>query len=152
AVRSLGHTVRAALETQGDTLARVEAVLNLIAIRDDALTEHRDALRKANLGVLGQPLVSGNAERYDTDIIFPTVQQAFLLPHYRVARAGSQARPADESWWEDHPVDGDLELMLAAYLTSGDATGLPMLLLGHPGAGKSMLTKVLAAAHLPASD
>jgi hypothetical protein len=40
--------------------------------------------------------------------------------------------------------------MLAGYVTSPDAVRLPMLLLGHPGAGKSLLTKVLAA-RLPAS-
>lgn len=41
--------------------------------------------------------------------------------------------------------------MLAAHFTSADATTLPMLLLGRPGAGKSMLTKVLAA-RLPAEE
>ncbi len=40
--------------------------------------------------------------------------------------------------------------MLAAYVTSPDATRLPMLVLGHPGAGKSMLIQVLAA-RLPAT-
>ena len=40
--------------------------------------------------------------------------------------------------------------MLAGYVTAPDATRLPLLLLGHPGAGKSLLTKVLAA-RLPTS-
>ncbi len=35
--------------------------------------------------------------------------------------------------------------MLAGHMTSPDATRVPMLLLGHPGAGKSLLMKVLAA-------
>ncbi|MFC7728894.1 NACHT domain-containing protein [Actinomadura keratinilytica] len=59
-------------------------------------------------------------------------------------------RVADESWWWRRPVHDDIDLLLAAHLTTPEATRLPLLLLGHPGAGKSLLTEMLAA-RLPPS-
>jgi len=57
---------------------------------------------------------------------------------------------ADERWWHNLPARDDFDLMLAGYIGSPDATRVPMLLLGHPGAGKSMLVKLLAG-RLPAA-
>jgi hypothetical protein len=57
---------------------------------------------------------------------------------------------ADERWWLQVPARDDFDLMLAGYIGSPDATRVPMLLLGHPGAGKSMLVKLLAG-RLPAA-
>lgn len=150
-IGKLDIAVQAALSTQGEALARVEALLSLVAQANGQIGRQREGLRNANLGVLDQPLVAGDAERYDTLITYPSIEQAFVAPHYRIARHDRECRPADESWWDARPGANDLELLLAAYLTSGDATRVPMLLLGHPGAGKSMLTKVLAA-RLPAAD
>src|SRR5262249_53284963 len=59
--------------------------------------------------------------------------------------------PADEAWWEGVPVRSDLTSYLAGVLTSPEAASAPLLVLGQPGAGKSVLTKVLAA-RLPAAD
>ena len=39
----------------------------------------------------------------------------------------------------------DFAGFLAAHLTTTQATEAPMLLLGQPGAGKSSLTRILAA-------
>jgi len=67
-----------------------------------------------------------------------------------VKAATTGARPAEEAWW-DTPPRGDLASLLAAHLTTPQAAEAPMLLLGQPGAGKSSLTRVLAA-RLPAAD
>ena len=58
-------------------------------------------------------------------------------------------RAGDENCWSDLPERNDLLARLEVHAAS--ETELPMLILGHPGAGKSMLTKVLAA-HLSARD
>ena len=52
---------------------------------------------------------------------------------------------------EEHPVREDLQGYLISYLTTVGATERPLIVLGQPGSGKSVLTKVLAA-HLPAAD
>jgi hypothetical protein len=58
---------------------------------------------------------------------------------------------AKESWWQQHAVRDDLHQFLAGHLTSPQALRAPLLVLGQPGSGKSVLTKVLAA-QLPPSQ
>ncbi|GAA1292860.1 ATP-binding protein [Saccharothrix xinjiangensis] len=141
----LDADLRTALDDQGQALSQVMALLSLVSERGTGVDRHREGLHRVNTGVLDQPIVPGDAERYDTEVTFPTIERAFLTPHYRIAAHGRESRPSDEDWWSEHEVSRDLEVMLAAYLTSADATRAPMLVLGHPGAGKSILTKVLAA-------
>ncbi|GAB2998763.1 NACHT domain-containing protein [Saccharothrix stipae] len=149
-VRAADESVRVALAAQGDALARVEALLDLVAGRV-AHGEQPGVLRRANQGVLALPVVPNDVERYGADVTFPTIGKVFVTPRYRIAAASSQSRPADEHWWGGRPVLADLDVMMAGHLMSPDATRLPLLVLGHPGAGKSLLTKVLAA-RLPAAD
>jgi hypothetical protein len=80
----------------------------------------------------------------------PTFGEAYIDPRFRLKAAGPGSRPAEDEWW-DTEARGDLAAMLAEYLTTPQAVDAPMLLLGQPGAGKSSLTKVLAA-RLPAAD
>jgi energy-coupling factor transporter ATP-binding protein EcfA2 len=70
-------------------------------------------------------------------------------PPWRGMSAETAYLVADERWWHRVPARDDFDLMLAGYIGSPDATRVPMLLLGHPGAGKSMLVKLLAG-RLPA--
>ncbi|MEU4526557.1 AAA family ATPase [Amycolatopsis sp. NPDC024027] len=53
--------------------------------------------------------------------------------------------------WQQQPVRTDLQEFLVGHLTSPAAAEAPLVVLGQPGSGKSMLAKVLAA-RLPASD
>ncbi|MFC6090974.1 NACHT domain-containing protein [Saccharothrix lopnurensis] len=143
-IDALGADLRAALDSRDQALSKVSTLLALVSGRAD-IGRHREGLHRANTGVLDRPVVPGDAERYDTEITFPTTERAFVTPHYRIATHDRKAQPADENWWSDRAVLRDLEVMIAVYLTSADATRAPMVVLGHPGAGKSLLTKVLAA-------
>ncbi|MFF7880683.1 NACHT domain-containing protein [Streptomyces sp. NPDC020794] len=60
-------------------------------------------------------------------------------------------RLTSEEWWQQHEVRGGLDTFLEGFLTAPKAVEVPILLLGLPGSGKSLLTKVLAA-RLPAED
>lgn len=81
----------------------------------------------------------------------PSLGQAYLDHRFRAASVDSGSRPDQESWWEASPVRDDLPSYLLGYLTSHDAAYRPLIVLGQPGSGKSVLTKVLAA-RMPASD
>ncbi|RCV56374.1 NACHT domain-containing protein [Marinitenerispora sediminis] len=81
----------------------------------------------------------------------PSLGEAYLNPCGRVGAAGANTAVATDEWWERHPVLDDLQPTLVGLLTSPQATQLPIVVLGHPGAGKSILTQVLAA-RLPAED
>jgi hypothetical protein len=147
-IDALCTQVRNALNIHDHALAQIGA---LLAVEQDetviTIGRHRDrdGLRKVNVGALAKPIVPRHAGNYGTQVLFPTTERAFLTPHYQIAINGQTTQPADENWWQTHPVMQDIEVMLATYFTSADATRVPMLLLGHPGAGKSILTRVLAA-------
>jgi hypothetical protein len=84
-------------------------------------------------------------------LYLPTLNDGYLDPDFRVRPVAGGDWPADEGWWSDVPVRSDLTEYLAGALTSPEATSAPLVVLGQPGAGKSVLTKVLAA-RLPAAD
>ncbi|WP_143670059.1 NACHT domain-containing NTPase [Streptomyces sp. Ag109_G2-15] len=81
----------------------------------------------------------------------PDLEAGYINPAFRVAgRSGDRALARDD-WWEAQPLWDDLEDFLAAHLLTEDATRAPLLILGHPGSGKSLLTKLIAA-RLPAAE
>jgi hypothetical protein len=75
----------------------------------------------------------------------PTLREMYLDPDFRVREVAGPSGPATESWWEEVPVRRDITGYLAGALTSAGSAGAPVLVLGQPGAGKSVLTRVLAA-------
>ncbi|MBP2477234.1 hypothetical protein JOF53_006106 [Crossiella equi] len=81
----------------------------------------------------------------------PALHEAYVAPRYRVQGIGPGAALSQEPWWEEIPVREDVEAFLLGHLTSPQATRGPLLVLGQPGSGKSMLTHVLAA-RLPPTD
>ncbi|MFI6407651.1 NACHT domain-containing protein [Streptomyces sp. NPDC050548] len=81
----------------------------------------------------------------------PDLETGYIDPAFRVAgRSGDRALARDD-WWRAQPLWDDLEDFLAAHLLTEDATRAPLLILGHPGSGKSLLTKLIAA-RLPAAE
>ena len=144
--------VLAALDGPGAALSRIEALLSTLSVGTAAPGRLREALARANRDVLDRPVVGWP----DTDdspgaITFPTIAESYINPRYRLTVAGGVNRPADESWWADQPVRTDVDLMITTLLTAFGATRRLLLLLGHPGGGKSMFSKVLAA-RLPAES
>lgn len=98
---------------------------------------------------LDRPVLS--SAQAPAHVILPTLAEGYVNPRGRVATAGRNDLPATESWWHDKPELADLQAFMAGHLTSPIATGIPLVLLGQPGSGKSALTKVLAG-RLPAAD
>ncbi|GAA1312726.1 hypothetical protein [Saccharothrix xinjiangensis] len=103
---------------------------------------HRDALANGYRPALRQPVVDGDLP---AGLVAPTLEQAYVAPLFRVAEAGRDGDAGREGWWAGVPTRSDLDDYLAGHLTSSRATRAPLVVLGQPGAGKSLLTKVLAA-------
>lgn len=109
----------------------------------------RAALALAYTAELGRPIISsGDAP---TGLTVPTLGEAYVPPLCRIEELPAHARPSDEAWWDGRPLRDDLWQSLVVHLTSPNATRAPLLVLGQPGSGKSVLTRVLAA-QLPAAD
>ncbi|MBM7773435.1 hypothetical protein JOD54_003639 [Actinokineospora baliensis] len=107
----------------------------------------RKTLADANTAELDEPLVRADGAA----TVFPRVREIFQTPRVRLTTRDSRSLLADENWWDEEGVRVDLDRVLAVHFSTPAATERPMLLLGHPGAGKSLLTKVLAAS-LPAAN
>ncbi|MEU4155141.1 AAA family ATPase, partial [Actinoplanes sp. NPDC026670] len=127
-------------------LEALEAALTRAA-SDEAPARRRAGLAAVYRAALGDPVLGGTFG----ELTMPSLAAAYLDPRFRVRPAWLGARPADEDWWRDREVRDDFDDFLATFLTTPQAVEAPMLLLGQPGAGKSSLTRVLAA-RLPASD
>ena len=107
------------------------------------------ALSNVYRAVLGRPILAeGQAP---AGVRLPTLEEGYLDPDFRVSEVRAGELTSDEDWWATIPVRGDLTEYLADALTSPEAAIAPLVVLGQPGAGKSVLTKVLAA-RLPPKD
>ncbi len=113
---------------------------------------YRRKLEGAATAILGKPLLRGSHDTASIDVAFPTVERGFVAPGYRLAVYEEKAEPSSEEWWlRRTKVREDIDTFLAAHLSGQDSTTLPLLVLGNPGAGKSLLMDVLAA-RLPADQ
>ena len=125
------------------SLAGVQSALSGLAAAPpfgDAAARLAAAYRAA----LDRPILSEG--KAPSGITLPTLTEGYVDPDYRAAPvAGESSGPAREEWWDELPVRSDLTEFLAASLTTLASTTAPLLVLGQPGAGKSVLTKILAA-------
>ncbi|MEU6254051.1 hypothetical protein [Streptomyces sp. NPDC047043] len=85
----------------------------------------------------------------------PTLAQGYVNPRFRLAdrRQGGQHDHgvASDKWWDCQPSYDTIEHFFAGYALGLSALLSPLVVLGDPGAGKSLLTKLLTA-RLPASE
>jgi hypothetical protein len=145
-VREKSAQLSGALRQSRDALARVEALLALTVGRKGGdVRDLRGLVNTANRGALARPIFAADEDRYGGDITSLAVERMYINPCFRVVVVDDSARPADGHWWDEQQARADFDEMLAGYVITSDATRLPLLLLGDPGAGKSMLTQVFAA-------
>ena len=77
---------------------------------------------------------------------YPTVDESYVPQAYRLATYDEPTVHLEQGdTWTSRPVGEDLGGFLVRYLKSAYSTQQPLLILGHPGSGKSLLTRLLAA-------
>ncbi|WP_242906440.1 NACHT domain-containing protein [Actinomadura terrae] len=129
-------------------LIGVRQVLDKIAA-DQSIGDQRTALSRRYRARLQRPL--SESDGAPAGMVIPNLEAAYVNPRYRTKYASQVDMLTKEDWWEDVPVRDDLQELLIGHLTAPEAAQRPLLLLGQPGSGKSVLTQVLAA-RLPAND
>jgi hypothetical protein len=132
----------------GTALARLEQLLLPVTLGDVPTAQRAELARKYR-AVLDHPILESDDAPGGVSI--PSLRHSYIDPVFQVGEAGPGVPFAQKSWWESVTSRGDVHRFLAGFLTSPNATSVPLLVLGDPGSGKSVLTKVLAA-QLPASD
>lgn len=76
----------------------------------------------------------------------PALSELYIEPPFKVISSDSQTHVSKEAWWASIDARHDLDDFFSSYLTATPAAFTkPLLVLGHPGSGKSSLTRVLAA-------
>ena len=81
----------------------------------------------------------------------PDLRHGYVVPACRVTPITPADSPASDAWWQRHPRTDDCYRLLRAQLTTPGAFEAPLVILGRPGSGKSLLMRMTAAT-LPASD
>lgn len=146
-----GHEEHAATRTAMDNSFReLKAMLTALGTKTRPAPA-AESLELANTGKLYDTIISTDVPWPDTTFGFPTVGELFVPPGFRICAFDATSRASDDDWWAQRSLQHNLADRLAAHLLSTDSARTPLLLLGHPGAGKSMLMKVLAAS-LPADE
>ena len=76
---------------------------------------------------------------------FPRKIDGFIPQAYRIAQYDDKdMHLEDEDAWSGCEVHGDIGAFILRYLESPYSVQTPLLILGHPGSGKSLLTEMLA--------
>ncbi|NYH54605.1 hypothetical protein HNR06_004194 [Nocardiopsis arvandica] len=135
-------------EVVGTGLGELRRHLEEIGSRR-AVDVRRRELSAGYRAVLRQPVL--RSDDIPAGLSLPPLEEAYIPPRGRAAYAVHSGTPSSEGWWERLPVVGDLQPVIAAHLVHPLATEVPTVILGHPGAGKSKFTEMLAA-NLPVAD
>ncbi len=112
--------------------------------------ERRIALHRIYSTALERAVITSGEE--PDGISVPTLGKAHIPPSFREAPAPPSGEDSgDERFWSSRPIRTDIEGYLVKQFTKPRALEAPILILGQPGAGKSVLMRVLAA-RLPPGD
>lgn len=95
---------------------------------------------------LDAPVIAGGDHGAPPDLAIPSLGAVYVDPAFRATVSDGTGRVAEDRWWDEKTtLRDDLPDFLVRHLNSPDATVRPLLVLGHPGAGKSVFTRAFAA-------
>jgi hypothetical protein len=141
-VAEVGGELRARLDALTTGLAGVPDLLDEVSGRA-AANRARAELARAYQAALERSVLGET--RAPDGVVLPSLERGYVNPACRVSRVQPRDLPSEDGWWADQPRYDDLQSVLVASLTAADAVDRPLVVLGQPGAGKSVLTRMLAA-------
>lgn len=144
--------IKGKLESQSTALgglpALLEEMIKKLASNDKGSLEGIFECHKIYQLVLNKPLLEPRLADDLQAIQFPTNEEGYINPNYRIIetlRSDEGRSLAQDDSWDNKTIRQGLGGFLAGYLRSDKATQQPLLILGDPGSGKSLLSKILAA-------
>lgn len=149
---------KTALELVIDNTKRIDVglnnlcnIINSIATNYSAIQAQDivDDLRKKYTALIQEPIIDDKEIKSDTEMMslkFPKIVDAFIPQSYKcLVYQRKDIKLEDRSVWEQISAQHDLDKFFIRYLYSPDSIDYPLIILGQPGSGKSLLTKVLSA-------
>jgi hypothetical protein len=141
-VERYGSDLRGRLAGLPMGLQGIEEILAWASGQADADRTRTELARRYKAAIESSVLSGADAP---DGVLLPTLESMYVNPRCRVAFIGQDALPANEHWWESTARIGDAQRVLTGLLTSPRVADSPLVILGQPGAGKSVLVKMLCA-------
>jgi hypothetical protein len=136
--------LRAYFETNLPALAGLQKFFDSLEQETRSRHQLRSALSAEYRDFLDRSIVETGDLPVGVEV--PTLGESYISPPFRVREVlSSEDDPSRESWWSSVPTREDFEAYMAGFLTSSSAANVPLLILGQPGSGKSVLVRVLSA-------
>ena len=108
-----------------------------------------DELKRKYIAIINEPIINDEEIKPDSETIrltFPKIVDAFIPQSYKCLSYHQKGiKLEDPSVWENISTQNDIDKFFIKYLYALDSIDYPLIVLGQPGSGKSLLTKVLAA-------
>uniref|UniRef100_UPI00189242B8 NACHT domain-containing protein n=1 Tax=Catenulispora rubra TaxID=280293 RepID=UPI00189242B8 len=101
--------------------------------------QHQESVVRAHRAALAKPIIV--TDRPDSHLTVPSLGEGYVDHSFRLAFT---VLPNSQKW-NEFDLRDDLPSLLSSYLMSEYALSTPLLILGQPGSGKSVLTRILAA-------
>ena len=103
---------------------------------------------------LYSPILTIADENVEAGAQFPSIDSGYIEPLFRVSSPDDETEPRsldNHEWWKKKAPRSKLSQFLYALAREPSSAKQPILVLGEPGAGKTLLTKILAARYLPSA-
>ncbi|MCX5065065.1 hypothetical protein OOJ91_04135 [Micromonospora lupini] len=136
---------RTSMEFQQRSLALMEQLLSeLPSLLNKQHEPDRMIMGQRNRHLLSEPIAQVTEMDQMSGLQMPSIESGYVNPHFQWAVTDGQSRTWEEEWWKQQRNGRRLDHFLAAYFASARSAERPLVILGHPGAGKSLLTKITA--------
>ena len=132
-------------------LSNLNSVVQAIATNNTAkqVQDIVKDLKNKYESIINETIIDAKEIKADTETIslqFPKIVDAFIPQSYKcMSYNNKETHLEDEKIWEKLEIQHDINKFFVKYLYSPDNIEYPLIILGHPGSGKSLLTKVLSA-------
>jgi tetratricopeptide (TPR) repeat protein len=132
-------------------LQQLVAAVDQRAVGGEVVRRVMDGLRTAYLNSIEEPIITDrSAPTGAATLVYPRKCDIFVPQSFQVIRyLDPQLRLELDNAWADATASEDIGAFIVRYLESAYSTEAPLLVLGHPGSGKSLLTEMIAARFAP---
>lgn len=122
---------------------KMEEVINDIPLQIERTKINKllQQLKNWYINTINEPVIDDSQQA----LIYPKKSEIFIPQAFRVLHYTGNERLEDEQTWENLQRRDDLSAFLLSYFNHPTSIYTPLIILGQPGSGKSLLSSMLAA-------